>query len=169
MKMKYKWFHFKCSFYSHSTSTCFRVCQSRMVLKNTVWGLNEFKKSLFLSLALLGQQLLVNVGQHTSGGNGDSSEQTVELLVVAHGQLDVAGDDARALVIAGSVSGQLENLGGQVLEHGGQVHGGTGSDAVGVAALTKVTVDASDGELQTGAAGARRRLSALSLSLASLG
>ena len=109
----------------------------------------------------------MDVGQNTSLGNGDSSEQTVELLVVTDGQLNVAGDDARALVIAGGVSGQLENLGGQVLKHGGQVHGGTGSDAVRVTSFTQMTVDTSDGELQTGAAGARRRAGALSLSLAS--
>jgi hypothetical protein len=55
-------------------------------------------ENLFLALALLGEQHRVDVRQNTSLGNGDSSEQTVELLVVTDGQLNVAGDDARALV-----------------------------------------------------------------------
>ena len=43
---------------------------------------------------LLGQQNGVDVGQHTSRGDGHSAEQLVELLIVADGQLDVAGGDA---------------------------------------------------------------------------
>ncbi|PNH08783.1 hypothetical protein TSOC_004632 [Tetrabaena socialis] len=43
-----------------------------------------------------------------------------ELLVVADGKLDVARHDAVLLVVAGSVAGQLQHLGSQVLEHGGQ-------------------------------------------------
>ena len=91
----------------------------------------------------------MDVGQHSSGGDGHSSQESVQLLVVAHSQLDVAGHDASSLVVAGGVSGQLQDLGGQVLQHGGQVHGGSGSHTVGVASLTQVTVDTSNGELQT--------------------
>ena len=36
----------------------------------------------------------MDVGQDTAGCDGDAAEQLVELLVVADGQLDVAGDDA---------------------------------------------------------------------------
>ena len=86
----------------------------------------------------------MDVGQHTSGGNGDSSQQSAQLLVVADGQLDVAGHDARSLVVAGSVSGQLENLGGQILEHGSQVHGSSGSDALSVASLAQMAVNAAN-------------------------
>ena len=85
----------------------------------------------------------MDVGQNTTAGDGDATEQAVQLLVVADGELNVARDNARALVVAGGVSGQLENLGRQVLEDGGQVHGGTGSDAVGVASLAQVAVDTS--------------------------
>jgi hypothetical protein len=93
-------------------------------------------------LTLLGEQVGVDVRQDTSGGNGHSAEQTVQLLVVADGQLNVAGHNARALVVARGVSGQLQDLGRQVLQHGGQVHGRSGSDALGVAALAQVAVDA---------------------------
>jgi hypothetical protein len=48
-------------------------------------------------------------------------EQLVELLVVAHGEQHVAGDDARLLVVAGGVAGELEDLGSEVLEHGREV------------------------------------------------
>ncbi len=77
----------------------------------------------------------MDVGHDTSGGNGDATQQAVELLVVADGQLDVAGDDAGALVVASGVAGQLQDLGRQVLEHGGEVDGRASSDAVSVAAI----------------------------------
>ncbi|TKR65562.1 hypothetical protein L596_025951 [Steinernema carpocapsae] len=56
--------------------------------------------------------------------------------------------DARLLVVAGGVSGQFEHFGG---EHGGQVHGGAGSDALGVVALAEHAVQATNGELESGA------------------
>jgi hypothetical protein len=43
-------------------------------------------------------------------GDGDSSEQLPELLVVADRQEDVAGDDATLLVVPGSVPSELKNL-----------------------------------------------------------
>ena len=42
--------------------------------------------------------------------DGDVAEQLAQLLVVAHGQLDVAGDDAGLFVVAGSVACQLQHL-----------------------------------------------------------
>ena len=50
-------------------------------------------------------------------GDGDAAEQLAELLIVAHGELDVAGDDAGLLVVARRISGQLQDLGCQVLQH----------------------------------------------------
>jgi len=40
---------------------------------------------------------------------GQSGEQLVELLVIADGQLEVAGDDPGLLVVPGGVAGQLED------------------------------------------------------------
>ena len=51
-----------------------------VVLKNTVGLLNGL-------LALLLQQHLLNVGQDSSGCNGDTAQKLVELLVVANGEL----------------------------------------------------------------------------------
>jgi hypothetical protein len=59
---------------------------------------------------LLGQQRLVDVGQHPSGGDGGGAEQAAELVVVAHGELDVARHDAGLLVVARRVARQLQNL-----------------------------------------------------------
>ena len=67
-----------------------------------------------------------------SGGNGDISQQTVQLFVVLDGKSNVTGDDTRLFVVAGGVSGQLEDFGTEVFQDGSQVHGGSGTHASGV-------------------------------------
>ena len=54
--------------------------------------------------------------EQLTGGDGDAAEQLAQLLIVADSQLDVAGDNPGLLVVAGSVSSQLENLSCQVLQ-----------------------------------------------------
>ena len=44
-------------------------------------------------------------------------EDLGQLVVVEHGQLEVPRDDPGLLVVPGSVAGQLEDLGGEVLQH----------------------------------------------------
>ncbi len=44
-------------------------------------------------LGLLGQEDSLDVGEDTTLGDGHTGEQLVELLIVADGQLEVAGDD----------------------------------------------------------------------------
>ena len=90
----------------------------------------------------------MDVGEDTTGGDGDGAKKLGELLIVADGQLDVAGHDAGLLVVAGRVAGELENLGGEVLEDSREVHGGTGADAGGVLASLEVARDAADRELK---------------------
>jgi hypothetical protein len=102
-------------------------------------------------LGLLGQKHSLDVGQHTALGDGDTGEELVELLVVADGQLQVAGDDPGLLVVAGSVAGQLEHLGSQVLHDCSQVDWGAGTYALSIVALPEQAVDSADGELQTSA------------------
>ena len=104
----------------------------------------------------------MDVGKNTSLGDGGAVEKLVQLLVVADGKLDVTGDDAGLLVVTSGVSGQLENLSGQVLDDGGEVDGGASSDAASVASLLQEAVDASNGELQTGLLGAGLRCGFLS-------
>ena len=99
----------------------------------------------------------MNVGKNTSLCDGGAMEKLVQLLIIADGQLDVAGDDAGLLVVASGVSGQLENLSGQVLNDGGEVDGGTSSDAASIATLLQEAVNASNGELQTSLLGAGLR------------
>nr|GFD54191.1 hypothetical protein [Tanacetum cinerariifolium] len=57
------------------------------------------------------KRTLVNVGEDTTLGDGDVSEQLVQLLVVPDGELEMTGDDTGLLVVAGSVASQLEDFG----------------------------------------------------------
>ena len=107
---------------------------------------------LRLLAALPGEENCVDVGQNSTLGDGNSSQQLVELLVVADGELQVAGVDPLLLVVTGSVSGQLKDLSGQVLHDRGHVDGGSGSNSLGVVALAKETVNATDWELEPSSA-----------------
>ena len=112
-------------------------------------------------LGLGGEERAVDAGDDTTAGNGNVLEKLVELLVVADGELDVAGDDTDTLVVTRGVSGKLKDLSSEVLEDGSEVDGGSGSDTGGVASLTKLTVDTTDGKLESGAVGAGLGLSGL--------
>lgn len=113
-------------------------------------------------VALLGlgrEELRLDLRQDTTLRDDDVAEQLVELLVVADGKLcsrgqqrcseherkrgrtEVAGDDTRLLVVTGGIAGELENLSGQVLEHGREVDGRAGTDTLGVVATAEETVD----------------------------
>lgn len=96
---------------------------------------------------------LMDVGQHTTLGDGDVTQELVQLLVVPDGELQVAGDDTGLLVVTSSVASQLKNFGSEVLEDSSQVDGGTGTDTLGVVTLAEQTVDTTDGERQTGLGG----------------
>ena len=90
----------------------------------------------------------MDVGEDTTGGDGDGAEELGELLIVADRQLDVAGHDAGLLVVAGRVAGELEDLGGQVLKDGGRVDGGGGTDTLALSdGYLQETVDTTNGEL----------------------
>ena len=130
-------------------------------VSETIWCSHGCLKGLGALLALLGEEHGVDVGENTAGGNGDATEELVELLVVADGKLDVAGDDALLLVVTGGVAGELEDLGGEVLEDGSEVHWGTSADTGGVPTDAEVTVHTANRELQASLAGARGGLSGL--------
>lgn len=76
-------------------------------------------------------------------------------VVVVTSQLNVARHDAVLLVVARRVAGQLEDLGGEVLEHGGHVDRRAGANASRIAALAQVAVHTTDRELQACARAAR--------------
>lgn len=130
-----------------------------VVLKRTFVEPDGTKEERLLCLlGLLGQQHGLNVRQHAALGDGDTGQQLVELLVVAYGQLEMAGDDPALLVITGSVACELEHLGGQVLHDGGQVDGRAGPNALCVVALPQQTVDSAHRKLKSGPARARLAL-----------
>lgn len=72
-----------------------------------------------------GMLTLVNVGEDTTLGDGDVTEQLVQLLVVTDGELQVTRDDTRLLVVTSGVTSQLEDLSSQVLKDGSEVDRGT--------------------------------------------
>ena len=96
---------------------------------------------------LLGEKNSMDVGQHTSRGNGDTTKQFVQLLIILDGKGDVTGHNTSLLVITGGIAGKFQNFSTEVLEDSGKIDGRTGSHTGGVFALTEVTADTSDGEL----------------------
>ena len=135
-----------------------------MVLKNTVGNSDGL-------LALLLEQDLLDVGKDAPGSNGDPAKQLVQLLVIANGKLrseivtkrnwkiiisqnlrganyrEVSRGDALLLVVPGSVSGKLQQLSGEVLQDGSQVHPGTLPDASGEATLLDEPSVAGNGDV----------------------
>ena len=91
----------------------------------------------------------MDVGEDTAGCDGDAAHELVELLVVADGELDVPGDDARLLVVASSIAGELEDLSGEVLEDRREVNWCTSSNAGGDLHLPNVSCDTADRELKS--------------------
>ena len=126
-------------------------CLSRVALADArAFVLDKWLIHRLSLLALLGEEHSVDVGEHTTGSDGDASEELVELLIVADGELDVPGDDAALLVVTGGVACELKDLGGKVLEDSGEVHWGTSANTGSVAAGAEVAVDTAHRELETG-------------------
>lgn len=92
----------------------------------------------------------MDVWQNTTLGDGDVSQQLVQLLIVSDGELEVTGDDTGLLVVTSGVASQLEDFGSEVLEDSGEVDGSTGTDTLSVVALAEKTVDTTNGERETG-------------------
>ena len=104
-------------------------------------------------LGLLGEEDSLDVGEDTTLGNSDSGVKLVQFLVIADGELQVTGDDTGLLVVTGGITGQLKDLSGQVFHNSGQVHGGTGTNTLGVVTLAEQAVDTTDRELESSTAG----------------
>jgi len=119
---------------------------------------------------LLREENGVDVREHAARGDSHVPEELVELLVVLHSEGDVAGNDAALLVVAGSISGELQDLGAEVLEDGCHVDGRAGAHARGVLPVLEVTADTAYGELKPGLGrfglGLSRAPTALALALA---
>lgn len=110
----------------------------------------------------------MNVGEDSTGGNRDVAEQLVQLFVILDGQGNMTRDDTGLLVVASSVSSELEDLGAQVLQDSRQIDRGARSHACRVFSHTEVTANTTDGKLQASlgaAASGRLLLAAASLAL----
>ena len=90
----------------------------------------------------------MDVGQDTTGGDGSAAQKSVELLIVADSELNVTGHNSGLLVILSGVASELEDLSGEVLKDGGEVHGGTGTNVLSVVALLHEAGDSSNAELE---------------------
>jgi hypothetical protein len=64
--------------------------------------------------------------------------KAVNIIHQPDGKLEVPWDDARLLVVPGGVPGELEDLCGEVLHHGGHVDGGPGTHTLGVIAFPAI-------------------------------
>ena len=91
----------------------------------------------------------MNVGEDTTLGDGDMTQKLVQLLIVSDGELKMTGNDTGLLVVAGSVTSQLEDFGSEVLKDGSEVDGSTGTDTLSVVALSEETVDTTNRESET--------------------
>ena len=116
---------------------------------------------LHLAFLLLGEKDGVDVGEDSSLGDGDVSEELVQLFVVADGELDVTRSHPGALVVLGGVTSELEKLGGEVLKYRGHVDRSPRADTLGKATLAKVASHAADGELETCSCAPGRGLASL--------
>lgn len=57
----------------------------------------------------------MDVGDDTTGRDAHVVQELVQLLIIADGQLDVAGNDADLLVVTGGIASELKNFSCQVL------------------------------------------------------
>ena len=92
------------------------------------------------------RRTLVNVGQYTTLGDRDMSQELVQLLVVSDGQLEMSRDDSGLLVITSGVASKFENLGSEVLKDGCKVDGSTGADTLRIVAFPQKTMDTTNRE-----------------------
>ena len=52
----------------------------------------------------------MDIRQHSTRGNGDLAEQLAQLLIIAHCQLNVPGDNSGFLVVAGCIASKLQDF-----------------------------------------------------------
>jgi hypothetical protein len=76
--------------------------------------------------------------------------QLGELLVVAHGELEVPRDDASLLSIPRSAPGQIKYFGHQELYSGSHVHKRAGADGGGKPSILEEPVETTGRELEAG-------------------
>ena len=106
-------------------------------------------RSLLARASLFGKENSVDVGEDTTLGNSDSSQQLVQLFVVTDGQLKMAWVYPLFLVVSGSVASQLKDLSSEVLHDGSQIDWGTSTYSLRVVAGLEKTVNTTHGKLES--------------------
>merc|ERR550514_1985179 len=109
--------------------------------------INEHSESSFLVDLL--DESVVDHGEDSTGSDGTGSHESVELLVVSDGELEVSWHDSASLVVLGGISCELENLSGEVFEDSGHVDWGTGSNSGGSSRVSEVSGNSSNWELKS--------------------
>lgn len=74
-----------------------------------------------------------------------SGPQLVQLFVDAKGQLQMMRNDAGLLVVVGSITSQLQNLGRQKFQHGSQVDRSAAGHRLGILSFAQQTPEYSAG------------------------
>jgi hypothetical protein len=99
---------------------------------------------------LLGEKDGLDVGQHTTLGDGDTGEKLVQFFVITDGELEMSWDDPGLLVVTGCIACQLEDLSCQVFHDGSKIDWRTSSDTLSIVSLSQQTMDTTDWELKSG-------------------
>ena len=103
----------------------------------------------------------MDIRENTARCNSYITHKLVQLLVIAHGKLHVARNDACLLVVARGVASELKDFSAEVLTNCSHIDRSTGADACSVAAVAQVAAHAANRELQAGLGRAARGLAAL--------
>ena len=113
-----------------------------MVLRRTDWLLCSSTALAWLIFylcvlagRLLGKEDGLDVGKNSALRDGDAGQKLVKLLIVPDGELKVTRVDPSLLVVPGSIAGQLQDLGSQILHDCCHVHWSTGTNPLGVVAF----------------------------------
>ena len=102
-----------------------------------------------LTLDLAGEEEGVDVGEDTTSSNSGVGHELVEFLIVSDGELNVSRHNSGLLVVLGGISGELEDLSGEVLKDSSEVNGGTSTDSLREAALLEESGDSANRELES--------------------
>lgn len=106
------------------------------------------------------------MGDDTTLGYDDVTEELIQLFVVPDGELQVTRHDTLFLVITSGVTSEFENLGCEVFEDGREVDGSSRTNTLSIVALLQETMHTTNGELETRLGRARLRLATITASLA---
>ena len=104
-----------------------------------------------LGTFLATEESTLDVRENSAVSNRGLCQHLGELVVVANSQLEVARSNRLLLEFSGSVSSQLEDLVGEVLEDGSGEDASTHADLISVATLLEVAVGATDRENEVAA------------------